>query len=134
VGLTILLTALTACTPQAARAPTEAGVCWRMTRTGATPTFRVIERGVPNLETCAARMEVLRQQENTAIEGAYQAHFLFVDATRMEAARELEAPRFRILEEAQRVDLQEAVRRRLAAEAAPRRTGPPVLPGPVTLD
>lgn len=104
----------------------DAGVCFKVQGEATI----VVERNVPNIETCAARLEVLRQQTDAPVEGRYQTVRLYVDAASIQAAREDGAgPRFRVFQPAALTALQEATRRRLAAEAAPRRTGPPVAEG-----
>ena len=122
-----LVALLTSCSQPEPRAAAERGLCVRLQSAGAI----VVERGVPNVETCAARLEVVRQQNGGApLQGRYQTVRLYLDAERIDAAREDGGgPRFRVFEPGDLVQLREATRKRLEAEAVPRRAGPPVAEG-----
>jgi len=75
---------LAACAKQL-QAPTDRGVCWHLVQPpGGAPKFNRLADNQPDLEHCAAQLEIMRlhfralgstQEEVT---GAYQGQFLFL--------------------------------------------------------
>jgi hypothetical protein len=65
--------------------PDDAGVCWHMvlTKDGKAHYNRLADK-VPNLETCAMKLEVMRLQflraggSRTEVQGAYQGQYLWL--------------------------------------------------------
>ncbi len=122
----LLLPFLAACAPEAERAPrVEAGLCSQAVPGNLAPV--VVERGVPNIETCAARLEVVRQQGGgDPVEGRYGPVRLYVSEAAVEAAQSADGRRYAVFQPEALAQLQAATRDRIAAESRPRRTGPPV--------
>lgn len=123
VGRSALLLGLalgvTACSQEGVQAPTERGVCWRMTEgAGPTPTFTAISRNIRNLETCAARLEARRMMEGSSVDGAFQGHFIFVTEAQILSAADLESPRFQVFEPAARLEIQKGIQALIDHEAA----------------
>jgi hypothetical protein len=105
----VLLTGLAACSSQAV-APSGAGVCWRMFEVAdQQPRFEVIGRDVPNLESCAARLEGARMMEGTPTSGAYNGHFIFVTEEQITSATTINGVRIRVLEPEDRRKIQEGL-------------------------
>ena len=68
------------------RPPGDTGVCYQyVTPKGEKPRFNVLNRDVPTLEACAAKLEGMRMRflmlggNQDAITGAYQSKFLFLE-------------------------------------------------------
>ncbi len=118
-----LAAALGGCSsPQVSEAPTDTGVCWRVTQFKPKLAFLSVSQGDPNLETCAIHLEYTRQTQHlTSIAGAYQGEFLFVDAHGITSAQDIESPRYSLFTPNQHQDLegkiQELIRRQPAAKA-----------------
>ncbi len=81
--------------------PGDTGVCYHAVQDGAGKLkFNVVVRDIPNLETCAARLEGLRQQflrlggSHMDIMGAYQTNFLWLDRSGVTSARTLTGIRY----------------------------------------
>jgi hypothetical protein len=93
---------LSACEPRT-EPPGDALVCYHVVpqKDGKVKFFRLVNS--PNLETCAANLEAMRikflrmggSQQN--IYGAYQANFLFLEATGVSTSTSLEGPRYTAL-------------------------------------
>ncbi len=106
----ILLTGLAGCSSQPT-APTGAGLCWRMFEVpGQQPRFEILDREVPNLESCAAQLEGARMMEGQATTGAYNGHFIFATDEGVTSAMSLDGPRVRVFEEEDRREIQESLR------------------------
>ena len=106
----ILLTGLAGCSSQPT-APTGAGLCWRMFEVpGQQPRFEILDRDVPNLESCAAQLEGARMMEGQATTGAYNGHFIFATEEQVTSAMSLDGPRVRVFEEEDRREIQESLR------------------------
>ena len=106
----ILLTGLAGCSSQPT-APTGAGLCWRMFEVpGQQPRFEILDRDVPNLESCAAQLEGARMMEGQATTGAYNGHFIFATEQQVTSAMSLDGPRVRVFEEEDRREIQESLR------------------------
>lgn len=78
------LVGLGACQAQV-QAPTEARVCWALAQApGGAVRFNLLARDQPDLEHCAAQLEMMRLRfralgsEQTNIAGAFQGQFLFI--------------------------------------------------------
>ena len=106
----VLLTGLAGCSSQST-APTGAGLCWRMFEVpGQQPRFEILDRDVPNLESCAAQLEGARMMEGQATTGAYNGHFIFATDEGVTSAMSLDGPRVRVFEEEDRREIQESLR------------------------
>ena len=106
----ILLAGLAGCSSQPT-APTGAGLCWRMFEVpGQQPRFEILDRDVPNLESCAAQLEGARMMEGQATTGAYNGHFIFATEEQVTSAMSLDGPRVRVFEEEDRREIQESLR------------------------
>ena len=73
---------------QKIEAPYDKGVCWHLVPlTGGKVKFNVLSRDRPNLESCAASLEGMRERflglggNQEDIVGAYQGNFLFLNRT-----------------------------------------------------
>ena len=85
LGLVLLLpVALTGCS-RSLEAPMDPGVCWHLvTDSSGKPKFNRLSDHQPDLEHCAAQLEIMRlsfrslglTQDN--VTGAYQGQFLFL--------------------------------------------------------
>ena len=58
-------------------APVQAGICWFTSSTG---RFVPLDQEVANIETCAARLEVVYLQKGQPVTGAYEGSYVFIDA------------------------------------------------------
>ena len=86
------------------RPPGDTGVCFHVVNApGGKLRYNVVARGVPNMETCGARLEVLREQflrmggSHEQITGAFQVTYLFLDRTGVSASKTLDGVRFMAL-------------------------------------
>ena len=114
----ILLTSLAACSSQAA-APFGAGICWRMLEVAdEKPRFEIVGRDVPNLESCAARLEGARMMEGRSISGAYNGHFIFATEEQITSARGMDGARIRVFEAEDRREVQAGLRVLIEQQAA----------------
>ena len=73
---------------QKIEAPYDKGVCWHLVPlTGGKVKFNVLSRDRPNLESCAASLEGMRERflslgsNQEDLVGAYQGNFLFLGRT-----------------------------------------------------
>lgn len=80
----------------ASAAPTEAGVCWRMFDTDDGPTFRVLSRGVENLESCAVLLEGARMMEGSAVTGAFSGQYIFATEEQITSSKLMAGARIRV--------------------------------------
>jgi hypothetical protein len=113
--------------PQVSEAPTDTGVCWRVTQFKPKLSFLSVSQGDPNLESCAMHLEYTRQTQHlTSIAGAYQGEFLFVDAHDITSAQDIESARFSLFTPNQHQDLEskikELIQRQPAGSAAAKGT------------
>ena len=83
LGLLVPLT-LAACSPSL-EAPRDPQVCWHMvTDNAGKPKFNRLAEGQPDLEHCAAQLEMMRLRfrglglSQDRVTGAYQGQFLFI--------------------------------------------------------
>ena len=111
--LSLLLPALAACSP-AKKADPDAGVCFRVQ--GAAR--EVLDRPIPNLQTCAQRLEAVRMMEGGAVEGYFEGSFIFATEAELTSARARDGRRYPVLEPEQRAELQRAIRKLIEARAA----------------
>jgi len=88
----------------AIKAPTARGVCWYLAdKTGGGVNINKVAENVPNLESCAAKLEVMRLQflrmggSNADIVGAYQGNFLFLTYKGIHTSRTLDGARYLVL-------------------------------------
>lgn len=84
-ALVIVAFALSAC-QRGVEAPADAGVCYQVAqKKDGTVKFNVVDRNVPTMETCIARLDQARYRfmalgsTNHSIVGAYGGKFLFID-------------------------------------------------------
>jgi hypothetical protein len=127
VAAATLAAALAGCSnPQVSEAPTDAGVCWRVTQFKPKLGFLSVSQGDANLETCAMHLEYTRlTQHLKSIAGAYQGEFLFVDAHDITSAQDIESARFSLFTPNQHQDLESKIHeliQREPAAAAPAKT------------
>jgi hypothetical protein len=119
-----LAAALCGCSSsQVSEAPSDAGVCWRVTEFRPKLSFLSVSQGDPNLESCAMHLEYTRQTQHlTSIAGAYQGEFLFVDAHDITSAQDITSHRYSLFTPNQRQDLegkiQQLIQRQPAAKAS----------------
>jgi hypothetical protein len=103
--------------PQVSEAPTDTGVCWRVTQFKPKLAFLSVSQGDPNLESCAMHLEYTRQTQHlTSIAGAYQGEFLFVDAHDITSSQDITSSRFSLFTPNQRQDLQGKIRELIARQ------------------
>ncbi len=115
----VLLTGLAGCSSQAT-APTGAGLCWRMFEvSGQQPRFEILDRDVPNLESCAAQLEGARMMEGRPTTGAYNGHFIFATEGQITSALSLDGPRVRVFEDEDRREIQDSLRVLIERRGAP---------------
>ena len=94
----LLLGGLAACSSQTA-APSGTGLCWRMSEVaGQPPTFDVMARDVPNLESCAVQLDGARILEGRPTSGAYNGYFIFATDDQITSARAKDGGRIRVFE------------------------------------
>ncbi len=111
--------------PQVSEAPTDTGVCWRVTQFKPKLAFLSVSQGDPNLESCAMHLEYTRQTQHlSSIAGAYQGEFLFVDAHDITSSQDITSSRFSLFTPNQRQDLQGKIRELIARQ--------PTAKGPTT--
>jgi len=123
-------TALWGCSnPQVGEAPTDIGVCWRVTQFKPKLSFLSVSQGDPNLESCAMHLEYTRlTQHLTSVAGAYQGELIFVDAHDITSAQDLESARYSLFTPNQRQDLEgkiKALIQRQPASPTPAKTNGP---------
>jgi hypothetical protein len=105
--------------PQVGEAPTDTGVCWRVTQFKPKLSFISVSQGDPNLESCAMHLEYTRQTRHLkAIAGAYQGEFLFVDAQDIASAQDLTSPRYSLFTANQRQDLEGKIKELIQRQPA----------------
>ena len=86
------------------RPPGDTGVCFHVVNApGGKLRYNVVARGMLNMESCGARLEVLREEflrmggSHEQITGAFQATYLFLDRTGVSASKTLDGIRFMAL-------------------------------------
>src|ERR1700761_2764034 len=91
---------LAAC-EQKVEAPFNKGVCWHMVPlTGGKVKFNMLSQNRPNLESCAASLEGMRERflalggNQEDLIGAYQGSFLFLGRTGVFTSTTLEGARW----------------------------------------
>ena len=118
----LLLASLTACSEQTI-APDGQGICWRMFETADhPPRFEIVDRNVPNLESCAVQLEGVRLTEGAPTTGAYNGHFIFADEDQITSAGTIDGARIRVFDPDDRRRIQEGLRTLMAD---PRSQTPP---------
>jgi len=82
-------------------APADRGVCWHMVQTpGGKPKFNRLAANQPDLEHCAAQLEIMRLNfsalgaRQTQVTGAYQGQFLFLQPEGVFTAQTFDGYRF----------------------------------------
>ena len=99
----LAITMLAGCNTQT-KAPFDPGVCYSVAlpKEGekTAPRFNVLARDLPQIEFCAAKLEIMRVQflrlggSTREIVGAYQGQFIFIDRGGVSFGRTLEGQRF----------------------------------------
>src|ERR1700761_6693435 len=91
---------LAACQPKV-EAPFNKGVCWHMAQLpGGKVKFNMLSQNRPNLESCAASLEGMRERflalggSQQDVIGAYQGSFLFLGSTGVFTATTLDGSRW----------------------------------------
>ncbi len=94
---------LNAC-KQGPQPPGDVGVCYYVAEVnGAKAKLDVVARNIPDMEHCAAQLEVMRMRflslggTNQDIVGAYQGAFLFLGPTGVFTADSFDGPRYPFL-------------------------------------
>jgi hypothetical protein len=115
-----LAAALCGCSnPQGSVAPTDTGVCWRVTQFKPKLSFISVSQGDPNLESCAMHLEYTRlTQHLTSVAGAYQGELIFVDAHDITTAQDLESARYSLFTPNQRQDLEGKIKQLIQRQTA----------------
>ena len=100
----VLATGMLASCNTQTKAPFDPGVCYSVAlpKEGekAAPRFNVLARDQPQIEFCAAKLEIMRVQflrlggSSREIVGAYQGQFNFIDRGGVSFGRTLEGQRF----------------------------------------
>lgn len=85
VALAVLAAAVLGGCQKSLDAPTDRGVCWHLAPLpGGRVKFNPLARNVPDLEHCAAQLEVMRVNflslggQQSSVTGAFQGQYLFV--------------------------------------------------------
>jgi hypothetical protein len=85
-------------------APTDRGVCWAMAQLpNGTVRFNRLAQGQPDLEHCAAQLEIMRLHfralgsTETNLTGAYQGQFIFIQPEGVFTAQTYDGYRFPFL-------------------------------------
>ena len=83
------------------RPPGDTGVCYHVAQgKGGQLRYNLVADHVPNLETCSARLEMLREQflrmggSHEQLTGAFQASYLFLDRTGVSASKTMDGIRY----------------------------------------
>jgi hypothetical protein len=91
---------LTGC-GQSLDAPTDRGVCWHLvTGDNGKPKFNRLAERQPDLEHCAAQLEIMRLNfralgaGQSRVTGAYQGQFLFIDPRGVFTAQTIDGYRY----------------------------------------
>ena len=91
---------LAACQPKV-EAPFNKGVCWHMAQLpGGKVKFNMLSQNRPNLESCAASLEGMRERflalggNQEEVIGAYQGSFLFLGRTGVFTSTTLDGARW----------------------------------------
>jgi hypothetical protein len=99
LALAATLAGLSGCSPPPA--PDDAGVCWHMIPgKDGKPQFNRLADKVPNIETCAMKLEVMRIQflkvggTRREISGAYQGQYLWLQREGVYVSQTLEGNRY----------------------------------------
>ncbi len=116
IGLVMTSLLIAGCSTSAA--PTEAGVCWRMFETDTGPAFRVLSRGVENLESCAVLLEGARMLEGGAVTGAFSGQYIFATEAQITSSKLMTGARIRVFEDHHRKEVQKGLRTLIALEQA----------------
>ena len=95
---------LASCAKPAEEPPGDVGVCYHVVplKDGKL-RYNLLAKAVPNIETCAAKLEGMRLNflrlggSAQNIYGAYQANFLFLEPEGVMTATNLKSPRFPLL-------------------------------------
>ncbi len=100
-------------TPFRPWAPVQGGVCWIVNERGG---FAPLDWEVENLQTCAARLEVVYLQRGRTVVGAFQGVYVYIDATMIAQAGRYGRPS-QLIGPADRRKIDEDIRLLLEARA-----------------
>ena len=85
----------------ASPAPENPGVCWHMVfGKDGKPQFNKLADGVPNIETCAMKLEVMRLNflkfggSHREIQGAYQGQFIWLQKEGVYVSQNIDGNRY----------------------------------------
>jgi hypothetical protein len=97
------LASIAACR-QGVEAPTDTGVCYHLAAiANGQPKFNMLATNVPDMEHCAAKLEVMRIHflslggSTHDVVGAYQGNFLFLGDDGVFASESYDGPRYPFL-------------------------------------
>jgi len=100
----VLTTGLLAGCAAQTKAPFDQGVCYSVALPDAgektPPRFNVLARDQPQIESCAAKLEIMRVQflrlggSNSEAVGSYQGQFIFIDRAGVWFGKTLEGQRY----------------------------------------
>jgi hypothetical protein len=119
------------------RAPFDQGVCYSVALPDegetAAPRFNVLARDQPQIEYCAAKLEIMRVEflrmggSHTEVVGSYQGQFIFLDRGGVWFGKTLEGPRFFALARTGdgRLAIPGTIQRNIDANIAPAPTAAP---------
>ena len=109
--------ALAACGPDI-KPPTTRGVCWLMTTEQGQPRFTPLTEYNDSLNSCAGQIEAVRMRggQGDALTGAYNGHFIFVNAESMQTADRLKGNRSQLFTPALRAELQKQIKAAIEAD------------------
>ena len=108
--MALLLTGMAACSSQSG-APGGAGVCLqRVEGSNDGPAYVVLDRNVPNLESCAVQLEGARMVGGQSTSGLYNGHHIFATEDQITSSRQLEGTRIRVFEAEDRRKIQSGLR------------------------
>jgi hypothetical protein len=127
IGLSVsaVLLAFAAC-DGAPTAPTDVGICWRMT-VGADgkPAFAPVSNTARTLETCGAHLEAVALRENKAeLTGAFQGQFIFITPAMVQSSMRLKGVRYRLFDADTRAKIDRELKWMLEDEKHPSQFGP----------
>ena len=91
-------------------APSNEGVCWRMTDQAGKPHFAPLASNILNLESCAAYLERIHLTKGGEVQGAFQGRFIFIDDLAIRSATRLDGSRWRVFFDPQRTALDARLR------------------------
>ncbi len=102
--LAVILTAGAAAGCSGTKPPDQTGVCYHMIeRKDGHLQFNTLAENVPNIETCAQKLEIMRLQflrlggTRTSITGAYQGQFIWLEKRGVSVSQSLDGIQYALL-------------------------------------